>query len=199
MPRLIAILIDFWSRKASKIGPKSIKNRSKIRCYFRYRFQIDLWSNSGGSKPWKWCFRIDEVLFFIKSLFPKSHSKIIIFWSKKPPKINQKSIKNHIKNYIKKYIDVLSIFENYICFGRTTFFSEFDFEGIGMSGEVPRVVWKVWEAGIIYLLRENWNLYCEYGHDISWNSWTKVKMAWNRSIVVQIWWDQVQKSRRHLK
>ena len=28
----------------------------------------------------------------------------------------------------------------------------FHFEGIGMSGEVPGVVWKVWEAGIIYLL-----------------------------------------------
>lgn len=81
---------------------KSIKNR----CYFRYRFQIDFWSISGASEPWKWCFRIGEVLFVITSLFRKKYPKTINFVSRKPPKIIQNSIKNHITNYIKKYIDV---------------------------------------------------------------------------------------------
>ena len=46
--------------------------------------------------------------------------------------------------------------------GRKILFSEFDFEGIGMSGEVPGVVWKVWEAGIIQFVGVNLNFCSQY-------------------------------------
>ena len=42
------------------------------------------------------------------------------------------------------------------------FFSEFHFEGMGMSGEVPGVVWKVWETGIISFLGVNLNFCSQY-------------------------------------
>ena len=103
IPKMIAILIDFWSPKASKIGPKSIKNRSKHRCFFQYRFQIDFWSISGASDPWKWWFRIGEVLFFIKSAFRESYQK----WSIFDPKSLQKSIKNR-STIISKFISIFT-------------------------------------------------------------------------------------------
>ena len=49
-----------------------------------------------------------------------------------------------------------------LMFGAVFFFSEFDVEGIGMSGEVPGVAWKVWETGIIYFLGVNLNFCSQY-------------------------------------
>ena len=111
IPSLIAILIDIWSRSASKIDLKSIKKQSKNRCCFQCRFQIDVWLISGASKPWKRCFHIGEALFFIKSLVRESYATMISFWSNKLPEINQNSIKNHINNYITIYIDCWSKFD----------------------------------------------------------------------------------------
>ena len=43
--------------------------------------------------------------------------------------------------------------------------------------------------------RENWKLYCQYGHEFTWifmKFIKQVKHAWNLSVLVRIWWDQVQ-------
>ena len=48
------------------------------------------------------------------------------------------------------------------CWAGKYVFSEFHFEGMGMSGEDPGVVWKVWETGNKYLLGVNLNLCCQF-------------------------------------
>ena len=88
-----------WYRRNSIFHSKSLIlafNRCCQNCVkrfdVRYRFRIDFWTISEASDPWKWWFRIDENLLFIKSLFRKSDAKMITFWSKKYPEINQKSM-----------------------------------------------------------------------------------------------------------
>ena len=89
-------LLILGVEESSRINPKSIKNQTKNWCCVQHRFRIDFWLISGASKPSKWCSRCSVVHFFIKSMFRKSHPKMIQKCSQNQFKINQKSITNLI-------------------------------------------------------------------------------------------------------
>ena len=90
IPKSITFLIDFGSQNWPQIHLEIIKNpfpkpsRNHTRKNNKKVVFPDL------PKPWKSCSRLDEVLFFIKSLFSKSYQK----YSKKALKKHPKIMKN---------------------------------------------------------------------------------------------------------
>ena len=85
----------FWG---AKINAQIRFQSLFFRCHFRKRFDIEIWSIFGGSKPEKQQFSLGKTMIFTKSAFSIKIRKTMNFRQILGGKSEENSNKNRLKN-----------------------------------------------------------------------------------------------------